>query len=112
MTVDASNDREDPVLRNARREGWAIIAAWAAATLYCCVYYASFGYNSPSHPLGKADVHPTFGMPSWFFWGVIVPWGACGVFTLGFVGFVMKEDDLGKDHSEDLDSLIRGRIDD
>ena len=105
-------DREDPVLRHARREGWAIFAAWSAATLYCCVYYAMFGYSSPSHVLGRNDVNPIFGMPSWFFWGVILPWGVCGVFTLWFVGFVMAEDDLGKDHSEELDDQIRGGIDD
>jgi hypothetical protein len=106
-------NREDPVLHNARREGWAIISAWAAATIYCCGYYALFGYNRPSHPLGKDDVHPTFGMPSWFFWGVILPWAVCGVFTIWFAGFVMVEDDLGIDHSEDLESRIReGRTDD
>ena len=102
----------DPVLIHSRREAIIIACVWAAATAYCCIYSYLFGYIREGRPLGKADVHPIFGMPSWFFWGVILPWGVCGVFTLWFVGFVMAEDDLGKDHSEELDDQIRGGVDD
>lgn len=100
-------DRDDPVLKNTRREGLIILAAWAAATFYCCGYYYLFGSIRPGRPLGKDDVHPVLGMPSWFFWGVILPWGVCGLFTAWFVGFVMGEDDLGRDHSADLECEIR-----
>ncbi len=113
MTDDApSTDllppgREDPTLLNARREGWIIFSAWAAATAYCSIYYALFGYVSRDKTVTAADVNPTFGMPSWFFWGIMVPWVACGVFTAWFVGFVMVEDDLGRDHSAELEEEIR-----
>jgi hypothetical protein len=46
-------------------------------------------------------------MPSWFFWGVIVPWGVCALFTFWFAGFYMKDDDLGTDHAAELESDIR-----
>jgi hypothetical protein len=95
------------VYRNARREGLIIFAAWLASTVYCCGYSYLFGYTSPDHPLGPADIHPVFGMPSWFFWGVLVPWGACTLFTLWFAGFYMKDDDLGFDHAAELESDIR-----
>jgi hypothetical protein len=46
-------------------------------------------------------------MPSWVFWGVIVPWAVCALFTFWFAGFVMADDDLGKDHTPDLEEEIR-----
>jgi hypothetical protein len=102
----------DPVLKNARREGIWIGLAWLAATVYCCTYSALFGYSTPERPLGPADVHPIYGIPSWAFWGWIVPWLVCGVFTVWFAGFVMKDDDLGVDHSAELEADIReGAVD-
>jgi hypothetical protein len=97
----------DPVLRHARREAVIIALAWAAAAAYCCGYSYLFGYIRPGRPLGPNDVRPVLGMPSWFFWGVMVPWGVCGVFTVWFAGWFMAEDDLGRDHSEELDADIR-----
>lgn len=98
---------EDPTLRHSRREAIIIIAAWAAATAYCCAYSYLFGYIRPGHPKTAADLSFVVGVPSWFFWGVLAPWGACFVFIVGFAGFVMKEDDLGADHSAELEQDIR-----
>ena len=98
---------EDPVLKNARREAIVIIVVWALATTYCCVYCYFFGYIRPGHPLGPKDVKPISGVPSWFFWGVLAPWAVCAVFTFWYAGFRMADDDLGVDHSEELESRIR-----
>ncbi len=98
--------REDPVLRNARREGWIIGAVWLAATVYCCTYYYLFGLIREGRTLGKDDVQPTLGMPSWFLWGVMLPWAMCGIFTIVFAGFFMVDDDLGKDHASELETRI------
>ena len=97
---------EDSVLVNARREAWAIASAWLAATIYCCAYYYLFGLIRTNHPLGSHDIRPILGMPSWFFWGVMLPWGLCTLFTIYFAGFVMTEDDLGEDHASDLEKQI------
>ena len=97
----------DPVLKNAKREGLWISLSWLAATAYSCTYSYLFGYTTKERPLGVADVHPIFGMPSWVFWGIIVPWLACSVFTVWFAGFVMKDDDLGVDHAAELEADIR-----
>ncbi len=89
---------EDKVLVNSRREAIWILGIWILATAYCCVFSYYFGYIRKDHELTGADVHPTLGMPWWFAWGVLVPWGVCGLFTFWFVIFRMAEDDLGKDH--------------
>ena len=56
----------------------------------------------------KADVHPILGVPSWAFWGYIVPWGVCALFTIWFAGFYMTDDDLGVDRAADLEREIEG----
>jgi hypothetical protein len=98
---------DDPTLRHARREGIIIGLSWLAATVYCCVYCYLFGYIRPGHPKTAADLSFVLGIPSWFFWGVILPWGICFVFIVWFAGFYMAEDDLGADHSAELLEDIR-----
>lgn len=97
----------DTVLKNSRREGLIIAAAWAAATVYCCTYCYIFGYRTDSHPFGLDDIKPIYGVPSWFVWGILFPWGLCALFTLWFVAFFMTDDELGEDHTVELESDIR-----
>lgn len=98
---------EDPVLRNARREGLIIAAIWFSAMVYCCLYSYIFGYERPGRTLGVEDLNPVLGIPGWFAFGVMLPWVVCGVLTLIFAGFFMAEDDLGVDHAQELDADIR-----
>jgi len=100
-------DKTDPVVRHSRREAIIIGLAWLASTLYCCFYSWTFGYSSPDHPLARADVRPILGVPSWAFWGYLVPWGVCAAFTIWFAGFYMIDDDLGVDHAAELEVDIR-----
>jgi hypothetical protein len=46
-------------------------------------------------------------MPSWVFWGIMVPWAACALFTFWFAGFFMTDDDLGEDKTPELEEDIR-----
>jgi hypothetical protein len=102
----------DPVVRHARREAIIIGLAWLSSTLYCCFYSWIFGYSTAERPLTRDDVRPILGMPSWVFWGYIVPWGVCALFTIWFAGFYMADDDLGRDHAAELEGDIReGAID-
>ncbi len=98
---------DDPVLRNSRREATYILLAWLIATLVSCLVSYALGYSRPDRPLGLADLHPILGIPAWFFLGVILPWLACGAFIAWFAGFYMADDDLGADHSLDLEREIR-----
>jgi hypothetical protein len=97
----------DPVYEHARREALIILSAWLASTVYCCAYSYFFGYTSPARPLGVEDVRTIFGMPSWVFWGIMVPWGVCSIFTFAFAGWYMADDDLGSDHAAELETDIR-----
>jgi hypothetical protein len=97
----------DPVLKNSRREGIIIGLAWFAATAYCCAYSYWAGYNRPGQVLGPDDIRPILGIPSWVFWGIMAPWLVCALFTFWFAGFYMSDDDLGEDHSSELESDIR-----
>lgn len=98
---------DDPVLRNARREAIIILAAWLTVLVYCCTYCFLFGYIREGQDLGPEDIRPILGIPSWFFWGVVVPWIVCGLFTIVFAGFFMTDDDLGADHAPELEAEIR-----
>lgn len=97
----------DPVLKHAKREGLIIGAAWLASMVYSCGYSYLFGYIRPGHPLAANDVRPILGVPSWFVWGVLFPWGLCTLFTFWFAGFCMADDELGKDHTPELERDIR-----
>lgn len=97
----------DPVFRHARREAAIILLVWLASTVYCCVYCYLYGYIRPGRPPGPGDLHPILGMPSWVFWGIMVPWAACTVFTFWFAGWYMADDDLGYDHAAELETDIR-----
>jgi hypothetical protein len=98
---------EDRVVRHARRESVIICVVWALAAITTCTLSYWLGYDRPGQTLGPADVRPIAGMPLWFVWGVLCPWAACAVFTWWFAGFFMKEDDLGSDHSAELERDIR-----
>jgi hypothetical protein len=95
------------VLVNARREARCIALLWLAATTYCCTYCYFFGYRTATHPLGVADIQPIFGIPSWVVWGIFAPWIVCALFTFWFAGRYMADDDLGQDHSRELEADIR-----
>jgi hypothetical protein len=99
--------KPDPVMVHSRREALVIISVWLASTIYCCTYCYFFGYIRPGHPLGQGDLNFVFGMPSWTFWGILVPWAICSAFTFWFAGWQMADDDLGKDHAAELESDIR-----
>jgi hypothetical protein len=80
---------------------------WAAATAYCCIYCYFFGYIRPDRPLGVEDIHPILGIPSWIFWGVLAPWAVCALISFWFAIFSMADDDLGADHTPELERDIR-----
>ena len=97
---------EDPLLKHSRREAVIILVVWAAATAWCCGYSYLHGYDRPGRTLGASDVNPILGIPSWVLWGYLVPWAICGAFTVWFAGFYMADDDLGEDHTADLERKI------
>jgi hypothetical protein len=95
MHADApasSPRREDPVLKSARREALIVFATWIVALTYTIGYSARFGYGRKLE-----DLHFILGFPDWVFWGIVVPWGVCVVFSWFFASVLMTDEDLGED---------------
>ncbi len=87
-------------LRHSRREAIISLAVWAAATIYSVAYCYTYGHTRPVE-----ELRFIWGFPDWVFWGVLMPWGACTVFSIWFSGYYMTdcewaEGDLGETPDE------------
>ena len=71
------------------------MAAWALALLWSVGggYFAGYGRK-------PEDIGLVLGMPDWVFWTVVLPWGACLLFSTWFCFAYMADDDLGQDRDE------------
>jgi hypothetical protein len=87
---------EDPVLTSARREALLVLAIWAAACAYSIGVCYRMGYNRD-----VATLTYVFGFPDWIFWGVVVPWTVCTVLCFVLSHFVIRDEDLGEEQSEE-----------
>jgi hypothetical protein len=87
--------REQRLLRNARREGLVIMAAWAVALLWSVGVSWLWGYGRDARDIGLV-----LGMPDWVFWGIALPWAVGLVFSVWFCFRYMADDDLGQDPEE------------
>lgn len=91
----------DPVFEHSRREAVVILAVFAVFAAYTVGVSYLFGHQSPYED--PRPLKTTFGMPSWVFWGIVLPWLAANIITAWFCFFFMKHDDLGQDDiREDL----------
>ncbi len=86
---------DDPVYLNCRREALIILAAWAICLVWTITYCYLFGYN-----VAGESIATTMGMPSWIFWGVLVPWIVATLFSIWFGLCYMADDDLGETAAE------------
>jgi hypothetical protein len=89
------SDKEQRLLRNARREGLLIMAVWALALVWSVGVATYAGYDRD-----PADIGLILGITDWVFWSVIFPWGLCLIFSVWFCFGYMADDDLGKDPVE------------
>jgi hypothetical protein len=87
--------KEQQLLRNARREGLAIMAMWLLALLWSIGAGYVGGYGRDPDDIGLI-----LGMPDWVFWAVAAPWGVCLVFSTWFCFWYVADDALGKDADE------------
>ena len=81
----------DSTYLHARREIGYILLAWLVCVVWTIGYCYFTGYRLPSD-----EMKITLGMPSWIFWGVLVPWILATVFTIWFSLFVMADDPLSE----------------
>ena len=87
--------RLDPLFVHARREALIILCTWATCLVWSVTTCITMGYDRSAEDIGFI-----LGLPDWVFFGVCLPWGVAAVFSIVFVLFVMKDDDLGPDAME------------
>ena len=90
--VRQTGGKEQRLLRNARREGLVIMAAWGVALLWSVGVGYLWGYDRDPRDIGLV-----LGMPDWVFWAVAFPWAICLLFSVWFCFGYMADDDLGRD---------------
>lgn len=80
--------RPDSGFLRARREAALILASWVACLLWTITYSHLFGYRPQPPAL-------VFGIPSWVFFGILVPWVAATAFSVWFSLRCMTDDNDG-----------------
>ena len=106
-TADASSTPEecyDPVFLHSRREAILIASAWAVGLVWAVPYCYLNGYGLP-----PGEINTTFGVPTWLFWGILIPWIVADLFTAWFCFFYFVEDDLGEDRAGTEAATVRNR---
>ena len=97
------SDRIDTVVIHTRREAIWILVAFAVCLIWSVSWCYLTGYRTPD----DGPLVTVLGMPSWVFWGVLVPWLAANVFTVWFCVFFMADDPLGESEEEaDADKAV------
>ena len=81
----------DPVFIHSRREAAVIFLIWLLAFAWVVPYSYLNGYGEPAE---GETVPLIWGIPSWLFFGVVVPWLVADILTLWFCFGFMKDDDL------------------
>tara|TARA_B100000929_G_scaffold14483_1_gene11738 strand:+ start:1365 stop:1691 length:327 start_codon:yes stop_codon:yes gene_type:complete len=91
---EPANAPWDPVFLESRREALVILLLWVAALLWAVPYCYLNGFPET---FVAEEFSTVWGIPSWLFWGIAVPWLLADVFTLWFCFFYMKDGDLGEE---------------
>lgn len=92
----------DLTFLHARREAIIIFLAWCVAMVWSVSVCYWLGYGGGAIPL-----QTIWGVPSWVFWGIALPWVVAVVFSLWFCFGFMVDDDLAG-HSDDLSGHSEG----
>jgi hypothetical protein len=87
----------DPVFVNSRREAGVIFLIWLVALFWAVPFCYVTGYIGNYAP---ESFSTTWGIPTWLFWGIAVPWLVADLITTWFCFRYMKDDDLGQSAAE------------
>ena len=96
-----ARDNLDPVIIHARREAVVVFAVWLIGIAWTIGYCAMAGYNVPPE-----QIRITLGMPSWVFWGILVPWILVIFFTIWFGLYYIVDDTLPQGKVESSQGLL------
>ena len=99
------------LFRHARREALVVLAVWVVALVWTVGYCWLRGYERAADDalvrsgLAAArdadNFQQVLGLPDWVFFGILLPWLACTVFTMLYSVWGLKDDDLGKEAEEE-----------
>ena len=78
----------DSDLKQTLKEVKYLLLAWLFFASWVLIYCGFEAYGQDHE-----DVKITFGMPSWVFWGIDVPWICSIIYTIYFSLFVMKDNE-------------------
>ena len=92
----------DPVFLHARREAIVIFCTWLVALIWAVPYCYMHGYNVAD----PSQIKTVFGIPSWLFWGIAVPWIVANLFTTWFCFGFMKDAELVDGPDEAMESPL------
>ena len=96
--LEADDLQFTPVFVNSRREAIIIFCVWGLGLIWAVPFCYLNGYPAE---VDATDFSTTLGIPTWLFWGILIPWIAADVFTTWFCFCFMKDDDLeGKPESQ------------
>jgi len=107
--IEAQQQEEefDPVFLHSRREAIVIFCFWLVALLWAVPFCYLNGYAENIDP---ENFSTTWGIPTWLFWGILVPWFAADLVTAWFCFFFMKDDELGMaNEGDDIEEEIAER---
>ena len=84
---------------NARREGLVAFLGWVIAGLVTVPTCLTLGFG-----LDSEQVNTILGIPTWVFFGIVVPWICMIGYAVWFSLFFVKDEDLGSDPEDDIDA--------
>ena len=86
----------DPVYLNSKREAIVLLFVMAVFLFWTVGSSYVMGYRSDAETIAAR----VMGMPSWVFWGVLIPWVAATITTIWFSWFFVANDPLGEANDE------------
>lgn len=92
----------DPVFLHARREAIVIVILFSIMCIWSLCVSIGMGYFSDEDAI---EISRVMGIPSWVFWGILVPWLVVDLIAIWFCFFFMKDDDLGEVKESPCDSF-------
>lgn len=93
---DDSRQELDPLYASSIRELKWIIVAWAVNFAWVLGFCFLRGYGSE-----ESEISLVLGMPSWVFWGVMLPWILVTLFTAWFAMTQMADHPLEDSPTEE-----------
>lgn len=92
--VDQQTYEVDPVFQNSFRETIVIVILFVIFLGWSVGVSFWMGLERTDPPGGSAQVSLVWGMPSWVFWGVCLPWIAANLASAWFCFRLMTNDRL------------------